>query len=373
MRDFIPYGKQCINEDDIQAVIDVLRSDWLTTGPMIDQFEKAIASYVGVGHGVAVSSGTAALHLAMMALDIGPGDEVIVPPMTFAATSNAVLYVGGTPVFADVDPDTLLICPDAVEKCITPRTRAIVAVDYAGQPCDYQSLKTLVDRHGLFLVADACHSLGASDQGEMCGTLADLSVFSFHPVKPLTTAEGGMVVTDSADLAQRVRVLRNHGISTDHRQRSEQGVWFYEMTELGFNYRLSDLQCALGASQLDRLPLWIKKRQQIAVAYDAAFRNTTIRPLNLRPGVSHGYHLYVVRVPERDRVFDLMRQSGIGVNLHYVPVYLHPFYRRHLGTEEGLCPVAEQAYGEILSLPIYPAMEQGDIDRVIGVLQSLDS
>lgn len=368
---FLPYGRQGITEADIEAVVKVLRSDWLTTGPVVEHFEAAVAAFVGISNAVAVSSGTAALHAAMYAIAIGPGDEVIVPPLTFSATANAVVYQGGVPVFADVDADTLLIDPDAVEAKITRRTKAIVAVDYAGQPADYHSLRTIADRHNLFLVADACHSLGAKDGAQACGSLADLSAFSFHPVKPITTGEGGMVTTDDPEMAERMRIFRNHGITTNHYQRQQSGNWFYEMVDLGFNYRLSDIQCALGLAQLQRLPDMIARRQEIAAAYDEIFRGTTISPLRVRPDVSHGYHLYVVRLPERDRQFAVMRDAGIGVNLHYIPVHLHPFYRQRFGTEPGMCPVAEKAFTEILSLPIFPAMTDRDVKRVRDTLETV--
>lgn len=362
---FIPYGHQSVDEADIEAVVAVLRSDWLTTGPLVERFERALAAYVGAAEGVAVSSGTAALHGAMHAIGIGPGDEVIVPPMTFAATANAVLYQGGTPVFVDVEPETLLLDPARVEDKIGPRTRAIIAVDYAGQPADYGALREICRRRGLILVADACHALGAADSGRPCGSLADLNAFSFHPVKPITTGEGGMVVTDNPEWAERLRIFRNHGITSDHRRRQDEGAWFYEMTELGCNYRLTDIQCALGLSQLARLPGWIARRRELAVLYDDAFAGTAVRPLAVRAGAEHGYHLYVVRVPERDRVFAFLREAGIGANVHYIPVHLHPYYRRRFGTGEGLCPVAEAAYGRILTLPLYPAMNSLDASRIV--------
>ncbi|MDY0268608.1 UDP-4-amino-4,6-dideoxy-N-acetyl-beta-L-altrosamine transaminase [Trichloromonas sp.] len=362
---FISYGRQSVDESDIEAVVAVLRSDWLTTGPLVERFERSVADFVGVAEGVAVSSGTAALHGAMHAIGIGPGDEVIVPPMTFAATANAVLYQGGTPVFADADADTLLIDPARVEEKIGPRTRAVIAVDYAGQPADYGVLREICRHRGLILVADACHALGAADAGRPCGSLADLSAFSFHPVKPITTGEGGMVVTDNPEWAERLRSFRNHGITGDHRQRQEQGTWYYEMTELGGNYRLTDIQCALGLSQLARLPKWIARRRELAALYDRAFAGTEVQPLAVRAGAEHGYHLYVVRVPERDRVFAELRAAGIGANVHYIPVHLHPYYRRRFGTGEGLCPVAEAAYGRILTLPLYPAMNFLDVSRIV--------
>jgi perosamine synthetase len=365
---FIPYGRQSVDESDIEAVVAVLRSDWLTTGPLVERFERSVADFVGAAEGVAVSSGTAALHGAMHAIGIGPGDEVIVPPLTFVATANAVLYQGGTPVFADVDADTLLIDPARVEEKIGPRTRAVIAVDYAGQPADHGALREICRRHGLILVADACHALGAADAGRPCGSLADLSAFSFHPVKPITTGEGGMVVTDNAEWAERLRSFRNHGISGDHRQRQEQGTWYYEMTELGCNYRLTDIQCALGLGQLVRLPKWIARRRELAALYDRAFAGSEVQPLALRAGAEHGYHLYVVRVPERDRIFAELRAAGIGVNVHYFPVHLHPYYRWRFGTGEGLCPVAEAAYGRILTLPLYPDLSPADQERIIHAL-----
>ena len=371
----LPYGRQEIGDDDVAAVVAVLRSDWLTTGPKVDEFEAAFARFVGAPDAVAVSSGTAALHAAVFALGVGPGDEVIVPALTFAATANAVVYQGGTPVFADVDAATLLLDLDAAEALVTPRTRAVIAVDYAGQPCDADALHALCERHGLALVADACHALGAADRGRPVGTLADLTAFSFHPVKPITTAEGGMVTTADPALARRMRVFRNHGITTDHRQRAERGAWFYEMEELGYNYRLSDLHSALGLSQLAKLPAWAARRRVIAARYDAAFAaQPGVTPLALRPDVEHAYHLYVVRLalpgrPElRQEAFAALRAAGVLANVHYVPVHLHPYYRRRFGTGPGLCPRAEAAYGEILTLPIFPAMSDGDVDRVVAVL-----
>ena len=279
LSEFLPYGRQMIDNDDVAAVVDVLRSDWLTTGPRVEEFEQAFAEHVGVAHAVAVSSGTAALHSAMFAADIGPGDEVIVPAMTFAASANCVVFQGGTPVFADVDE------------------KAVVAVDYAGQPCDYDALTAIAGRHGLTLVADACHAPGATYKGRSVGTLADLSAFSFHPVKHLTTGEGGMVATNDAGLAKRMRAFRNHGIQTDFRERTEKGTWFYEMTELGYNYRITDFQCALGLSQLKKLAGWVERRSEIAKRYDEAFAGERgVEPLARRADRTHAYHLYVVRV-----------------------------------------------------------------------------
>ncbi len=371
----LPYGKQWVDEDDIAAVVEVLRSDWLTTGPKVEEFERAFASFTGAGHAVAVSNGTAALHAAMAALGIGPGDEVIVPAITFVASANCVVYQGGKPVFADVEPATLLIDPADVERKVTARTKAIVAVDYAGQPCDYDALRGIAQRHGLALVSDACHALGGAYRGQPIGSLADLSTFSLHPVKPITCGEGGVITTNDAALAGAMRTFRSHGISSDFRQREKQGSWAYEMVSLGYNYRLSDLQCALAASQLRKLPGWVARRQEIARRYDAAFAgHAHFQSLETRAGISHGYHLYVIRLRadvDRNATFQALRAARIGVNVHYAPVHLHPFYRDHLGTGPGLCPVAEKAAAEILTLPIFPRMSDADVEDVITAVRGV--
>jgi perosamine synthetase len=370
----IPYAQQWVDEEDVAAVADVLRSDWLTTGPAVERFEGAIAEFTGARYAVAVSSGTAALHACVAALGIGPGDEVIVPAMTFAATANAVVYVGARPVFADVDAGTLLIDPADAERKITPRTKAVIAVDYAGQPCDYNRLRTIADRYGLELIADACHSLGATYQGRRAGSLAGLTAFSFHPVKHIAAGEGGMITTGDPETAARLRRFRNHGIDTDHRQRAETGSWFYEMQELGFNYRLSDIHCALGASQLRKLPGWLQRRQQIAEAYDAALAlSPYFEPLAVRPDVSHARHLYVVQAAgiDRNAAFHAFRRQGIGVNVHYLPLPLHAFYRRQFGTGPGLCPRAEAAYKRLLTLPLYPRMGDEQVAAVVDALHSI--
>ena len=376
---FLPYGRQQIDEDDIQAVVEVLRSDWLTTGPKVDELELAFAQLVGAREAVAVSSGTAALHAAMYALDIGPGDEVIVPSMTFAATANCVIYQGGTPVFCDVEPGTLLLDPGLSDRLITTRTKAILAVDYAGQPCDYDALRAIAERRGLALVADACHALGGAYKGRSVGALADLSVFSLHAVKHITSGEGGVVTTDDPGLARRMRVFRNHGIAADARERRRNRTWAYDMTDLGFNYRITDIQCALGLSQLRKLPGFVKRRREIAAAYDRALRGLEhFRPLEMRGDALHAYHLYVVRMRptrglSRAEAFASLRSQGIGANVHYVPVHLHRFYRERFGTASGLCPAAEAAYQEILSLPIFPGMSDGDAQDVIDALGRIDS
>jgi perosamine synthetase len=281
-------------------------------------------------------------------------------------------------VFADVDPDTLLIDPAAVEACITPATKAIIAVDYAGQACDYDALRSIAQRHKLVLIDDACHAIGGQYQGRPVGSLADLNTFSLHPVKHITSGEGGMITTDDPELAQRMRVFRNHGITSDHRQRAERGSWFYEMVDLGYNYRLTDIQCALGMSQLGKLPEWVARRQAIAQQYDQAFAAMpAVQPLQKRPNNSHAYHLYVVRIDieqpgiNRAGLFAALRAEGIGVNVHYIPVHLHPFYRQHFGTGPDLCPIAEEAYEQIVSLPIFPAMSDADVSKVLEAIEKV--
>ena len=374
----IPYGKQLVDEADIAAVVEALRSDWLTTGPKVAEFERAFADFVGAREAVAVSSGTAALHAAAFALGIVPGDEVIVPAMTFAASANCIVFQGGTPVFADVDPDTLLLDPVDAESRITPRTRAIIAVDYAGQPCDYDALQAIAGRHGIALLSDGCHSLGGEYKGRAVGTLALLSAFSLHPVKHITTGEGGMVTTDDPELVSRMRIFRNHGITSDHRQRERQESWFYEMEFLGYNYRLTDFQCALGTSQLRKLPGWIARRREIARFYDDAFAGLpAVKPLSVRGDVSHAYHLYVVLLglgalrSGRAEIFTALRLAGIGVNVHYIPVHLHPYYLRRFGTRPGMCPAAEAAYERILTLPLFPGMSDADAEQVIGAVRKV--
>jgi perosamine synthetase len=376
----LPYGRPWVDDDDIAAVAAVLRSDWLTTGPLVPRFEEHFAERVGAREAVAVSNGTAALHATMNALRVGPGDEVIVPAITFAGTANCVVYRGARPVFADVDPDTLLLDPERVEALRTPRTRAMIPVDYAGQPCDYGALGEIARRHGIAIVADACHSLGATLDGVPVGggNLADMSAFSMHPVKHITAGEGGVITTDDADLAARMRRFRNHGITSDHRERERTGAWEYGLEELGYNYRLTDIQCALADSQLRKLTAWVERRRAIASRYDEAFAELAeVEPLAVRPGAGHAYHLYVIRLRldrlnvGRAAIFAELRAEGIGVNVHYIPVHMHQFYRTNLGTGPGLCPVAEAEYERILSLPMFPRMSDGDCDDVIAAVRKV--
>jgi UDP-4-amino-4,6-dideoxy-N-acetyl-beta-L-altrosamine transaminase len=373
----LPYGGQVIDETDIQAVVHALRDDWLTTGPRVSRFERAVADRVGARHAVAVNSGTAALHAAAFAAGIGPGDEVIVPALTFAATANAVLYLGGRPVFADVRDDTLNLDPERAAALIGPRTRALATVDFAGQPSDLDPLRALADRHGLVLIDDAAHALGAVYHGRPVGTQAHLTTFSFHPVKAITTGEGGMVITDDEDRAARARRFRNHGISTEAAARHEAGQWHYDMVDLGFNYRLPDIQCALGLAQLARLDTFLKRRTEIAARYRGALATVPgLRLPTVAPDLTHAWHIFPVRLdPARLRVgraevFAALRAEGIGVTVHYIPVYHHPYYQR-LGYPRALCPVAEAAHERLLTLPISARMSERDAGDVVTAVHKV--
>ena len=376
----LPYGRQSISEDDIQTVVDVLRSDWLTTGPKVAEFEEALAARVGAKYAVAYSSGTAALHGAAFAAGLKPGDEAITSPLTFAATANCVLYQGARPVFADVSPDTLNLDPDLLAERITPNTRAILPVDYAGHPADLDPILALGERHGLTVIEDACHALGADYKGRRTGSIAHMAVFSFHPVKHVATGEGGMVTTDRADLAENLRRFRNHGISSDARQRHASGQWHYEMVQLGFNYRLTDIACALGISQLKKLEANLARRREIAARYTAAFRNLrgVVAP-SVRPDVNPAWHLYPIRVnpshlkKDRAHMFRALRAENIGVNVHYIPVHLHPYYRDRFGYQGGEYPVAETAYEQLISLPMFHAMTEQDVEDVIAAVSKVSA
>ena len=376
----LPYARQQIRDADIAAVVEVLRSDMLTTGPRVGAFEKAFAEFVGAEEAVAVSSGTAALHASFFALGIGQGDEVIVPSMTFASTASTVVFQGGTPIFSDVLPESLLVDPSSVEEKITPATRAIVAVDFAGQPCDFERLSEIANERGLALVDDACHALGATYQGKRLGAIADLTSFSTHSVKHVATGEGGVVTTQSAEWASQMRRFRNHGISRDVRQREQAGSWYYEIEELGFNYRLTDIQCALGLSQLRSLEDFLVRRRQLAAQYDEAFAaQEAVKPLGLHPGRDHAYHLYVLRLDltrlkvGRSAVFSALRAEGVGVNVHYIPAHLHPIFQKEYGTHCGQCPEAERAYEEIFTIPLFPTMTTRDMEDVILAIEKVMS
>jgi len=371
----LPYGRQSLDDEDIQAAVEVLRSDWLTTGPRVDEFEEGFAAWVGAKYAISFSSGTAALHAAAFAAGLQSGDEAITTPLTFCATANCILYQDAAAVFADVSTDTLNLDPLEASKRITSRTKALIAVDYAGHPADLVALSDLAAQHGLVLIEDACHALGAEHLGKRVGSIADMTVFSFHPVKHLTTGEGGMVTTNDAKLAERLRRFRNHGISTEARQRQQSGQWFYEMVLLGFNYRLTDIACALGISQLKKLEANLARRRAIAARYTRAFRelSAVVAPA-VRDGMEPAWHLYPIRLrlealsAGRAEVFRALRAENLGVNVHYIPVHKHPYYRERFGYKGGEYPVAEDAYERLISLPMFHAMTDQDVNDVIAAV-----
>ena len=376
----LPYGHQSIDEADIQAVVATLRSDWLTTGPRIAEFEEAFAARTGARHAVSFSSGTAALHAAAFTAGLKSGDEAITSPLTFVATANCVLYQQGVPVFADVSPDTLNLDPEQTTARVTPRTRAILPVDYAGHPADLSPILDLAERHGLVVIEDASHALGAEYKGRHVGSVAHMTVFSFHPVKHITTGEGGMVTTDNAKFAETLRRFRNHGISSDARQRQAAGQWHYEMVLLGFNYRLTDIACALGIQQLKKLEANLARRRQIAARYTAAFREIPeVVPPAVRHDINPAWHLYPIRLDrarlkaDRGQVFAALRAENIGVNVHYIPVHRHPYYRERFGYRGGEYPVAEDAYDRLISLPMFHGMTDEDVDDVIRAVNKVVS
>ncbi|UOE76054.1 UDP-4-amino-4,6-dideoxy-N-acetyl-beta-L-altrosamine transaminase [Parageobacillus thermoglucosidasius] len=371
---FLSYGQQWITDEDIEAVVAVLKSPFLTQGPKIQEFERKVADYVGAKYAVAFSNGTAALHGACFAAGIGEGDEVITTPITFAATSNAVLYCGGKPVFADIDDRTYNIDPKEIRKHITPNTKAIIPVDFTGQPADMDAIMEIANEHGLVVIEDGAHSLGAEYKGRKVGMLAHMTMFSFHPVKPVTTAEGGVIVTDSEEYYEKLKRFRSHGIIKHNLSRDE-GPWYYEMVDLGYNYRMTDLQAALGISQMDKLDCFIERRREIANMYNEAFKtmDSVIVPMQLERTQS-GWHLYVLQLKldklkrSRREIFESLRAENIGVHVHYIPVYWHPYYQK-LGYRKGICPKAEQWYEQALTLPIFPKMTDEDVNDVIEAVK----
>jgi perosamine synthetase len=374
----LPYGRQSIDEHDIQAVVDTLRSDWLTTGPKIAEFEEAFAIRTGARYAVSFSSGTAALHAAAFAAGLNVGDEAITTPLSFVATANCVLYQRSTPVFADVSPDTLNLDPDQVAAHISPHTRAVLTVDYAGHPSDLSPILQLAERHGLVVIEDACHALGAEYQGKRVGSLAHMTVFSFHPVKHITTGEGGMVTTSDPSFAETLRRFRNHGISSEARQRQAAGQWHYEMVLLGFNYRLTDIACALGIQQLQKLDANLARRREIAARYTSAFREIPgVVPPAVRNDAKPAWHLYPLRLnlekltAGRGEIFRALRAENIGVNVHYIPIHHHPYYRDRFGYRGGEYPVAENAYERLISMPMFHGMDDQDVEDVIGAVAKL--
>ncbi len=375
MEKFIPYGKQLIDEDDINAVVEVLKSDFITQGKKVPEFERKLADYCGAKYTVVFNSGTSALHGAYFALGLTEGDEFITTPMTFAATSNAGLYLGAKPVFVDVEPDTGNINVEKIENHITPNTKLISLVHYAGHPVDMEKIKYIADKYNLKVVEDACHALGGMYKGEKIGNcrFSDATVFSFHPVKHITTGEGGAVLTNDKEIYEKLLMFRNHGITKDKDKFINQpdGDWYYEMQLLGYNYRMTDIQAALGISQLKKLDSFIEKRRNIAATYNEAFKDNPYFETPVEKDYAyHAYHLYPIRLKDeykekKQEIFSKFREEGIGVQVHYIPVYWHPYYQ-NLGYKKGLTPVAEDFYQREISLPIYPVMKDEDIEFVIN-------
>ncbi|MDR6553598.1 UDP-4-amino-4,6-dideoxy-N-acetyl-beta-L-altrosamine transaminase [Paenibacillus qinlingensis] len=372
----LPYGQQWLNDDDINEVIQVLRSDFLTQGPKIAEFEAVVANYVGAKYAVAFSNGTAALHAACFACGIEQGDEVITTPITFAASSNCALYMGAKPVFVDIDDQTYNINPDLIEAAVTPKTKAIVAVDFTGQPVNMDKIKQIADKYNLTIIQDSAHSLGATYKGQKVGSLADMTMFSFHPVKHITTGEGGMIVTDDADYAKKLKLFRSHGITREDIA-EDKGPWYYEMTALGYNYRMTDIQAALGISQLKRLDEFVDRRKALIEMYNEEFQHldVAITPFQLADTDS-SWHLYILRLnleklsADRKQIFKALQAENIGVNIHYIPVYFHPYYQG-LGYEKGLCPIAEKWYEEVITLPLFPKMTEDDVRDVIEAVKKV--
>ncbi len=383
-RKVLSYGRQSIDDADIAAVVEALKSDWLTQGPGIGDFERAICDYVGAKYAVSVSSGTAALHIACLAAGIGPQDEVIVSPMTFAASSNCVLYCGGRPVFADVRKDTANIDPQEIKKAVTDKTKAIIPVHFAGHPCDLAEIGEVARRRGLIVIEDAAHALGAEYKGAKIGSCeySDMAIFSFHPVKSITAGEGGAVLTNSEQLYQKLLMLRNHGITKDAAafsslDQEDVPPWYYEMQHLGFNYRISNIHAALGISQLRKLDRFLARRREIAQMYSDGLAG--IDRIELPPeaeSVREAWHLYQIRLVdspgvehEQRRMFDYLLVKGIRSQVHYIPVHFHPYYQRHLGCSKGDYPMAESHYRRALSLPIYPGLSDRDVQTVLAVVE----
>lgn len=392
----LPYGRQSISEEDISAVVDCLRSPFLTVGPRIEAFEEAFAKKVGAKHAVAVCNATAALHLAMLVADIGPGARVVTSPITFLASANCAAFVGATPDFADVDPVSLTLDPKALEATWKPDTKAVVAVDYAGQSADMPKIAEIARKQGAVVIEDACHAVGGSfeHQGKIHKIggypWADMTTFSFHPVKTMTTGEGGMLVTDNDAYAKKARLLRSHGMERNPATfespaacptTAEKGPWFYEMQELGYNYRLTEIQAAIGHSQLNRLDSFVQRRREIVAAYDSAFEKIPWMQIpKLRNPLDKdltSWHLYSPRVDfaalgkTRTQVMTQLRENGVGTQVLYIPVHLQPWYRKTFGYTVGKCPVAEKAYEGLLSLPLYPIMADSDVVSVINAVKNL--
>ncbi|MBO6205650.1 MAG: UDP-4-amino-4,6-dideoxy-N-acetyl-beta-L-altrosamine transaminase [Lachnospiraceae bacterium] len=376
----IYYGRQWIDDIDVEAVVETLRSDFITCGPKVDEMERSLEDFMGAKYAVAVSNGTAALHCACIAAGIGEGDEVITTPLTFAASANCVIYCGGKPVFADVNPETYNIDPRSVEERITDRTKAVIAVDFTGQAVEFDAIRKICDEHNLVLIEDAAHSLGTKYKGKQVGSLADMTTFSFHPVKTITGGEGGAITTNDETLYKRLVLAHSHGITRDKDLMEEpehEGPWCYEQISLGYNYRITDFQAALIVSQMKKLDMFVARRKAIVTKYNDAFKN--IPEIIIQKDIPDSdtcRHLYIIRLDldrltcTRREFFDAMSAENIQCQIHYVPVYWFPFYQR-LGYEKGLCPIAEEVYKGIMSIPLYPKMTDQDVEDVIHAIKKI--
>ena len=377
--DFLPFHVPAIGDEEIAAVVDVLKSGWLTTGSKVKEFEQEFCRFVGARHGVAVNSATAALHLALAAIGIKEGDEVIVPTMTFAATAEVVLYLKAKPVLVDCSGDTLNIDPAAIERAITPRTKAIIPVHFAGEPCDSEAILPLARAHGLKVIEDAAHALPARDHSQMIGSIGDITCFSFYATKTITTGEGGMATTNNPEWADRMRMLSLHGINHDAWNRySSEGSWYYEVTHVGYKYNLTDIAASLGIEQLKKCYRFADARRRVADAYTAAFTDVAeIRTPFSDPDKEHAWHLYVIQLElerltiNRSEFIELLRKNKIGSSVHFIPLHFHPYYRQTFGYQPADFPNAADAYQRIVSLPIYPDMTVTDVEDVIGAVRSI--
>lgn len=376
---YLPYGKQLIDENDIKSAIDILNGDYLTTGPTVNKFEKMVCDYVGSKYAVAFSSGTSALHAACFVAGINEGDEVITTPMTFAASANCILYCNGTPVFADINPNTYNIDICEIEKKITDKTKAIIPVHFTGQSVDLDPILDLAKKYNLIVIEDAAHALGTKYKGRYIGSISDMTMFSFHPVKTVTTAEGGMITTNSKEIYEKLLLFRTHGITRnkDFMTNKNEGPWYYEQIDLGYNYRITDLQCALGISQMNKLDSFIKRRKELVRMYNEHLSSIEGIILQKEEDFSDtSRHLYIIRLEldkfkvGRKQIFEALLAENIGVNVHYLPVYLHPYYQK-LGYKKGTCPNAESLYDSMITLPLYPAMSNNDFYDVINALNKV--
>ena len=372
----IPYGRQSIDASDIEAVVDVLKSDWITQGPAIEKFESRVADWINVHYAVAFSSGTAALHGAMNVAGVTKGKEAITSPITFLATPNSAIYCGGRPVFVDIDPQTYCIDIEKIPEAITDKTRVIAPVDMAGFPVEIQPILDCAEDHDCIVIEDAAHALGAHRNGRNVGVDADMTMFSFHPVKHITTGEGGVIVTDNEEYADKLREFRNHGITKNpQNMEKNDGPWYYEMRDLGYNYRITDIQCALGLSQILKLESFLIRRNEIASKYDDAFAcNPNIKtPLKVPNFSRHAYHIYpllLTHVSRKD-LFLKLRENGISCQVHYIPVYRQPYYRKNFGYRNENFPVSEWYYENEITIPLYPAMSDPEVQYVIDTVLTL--